>query len=318
MKRSWSEDLAFELCSHPSGERRRQQARQVNGDAELDEFLNELLRPPGGLRHAMQHGAMGPSVSRSVGNMASPASASHRASPAHIMVSVPQPATQPVPTSVSRSVGNMASQAGASHRATPDHMDSVPQPAAEPVPTRVSRSVGNMATSLAGASHQAGPAHVVSVAELVPKRSKTCQRQAPNQTLAEPHEFDIVLQRCSTHDDVMHASVYSQAHSATDKPPIEAIRSYIRALLDEIGVAIFKIGITGCGVHRFHNECFGYKHDGWNNLHILYGGSPAQCAGLEEVLTDSFKYMSGHHKCCNILRGGEKCSQKRDPASSML
>ena len=70
-----------------------------------------------------------------------------------------------------------------------------------------------------------------------------------------------------------------------------------------LGPMAFKIGIAGDPNHRYHNDEFGYKHEGiWHFMEIMARETVQECRWLERKLIRTLKVFPG---CQNILPGGE-------------
>ena len=76
---------------------------------------------------------------------------------------------------------------------------------------------------------------------------------------------------------------------------------HIHRRLCSMGLAIFKIGIAADPEHRFSNLSFGYVHDGYMFMDVLWRGSAFDACSLEDELITYFKSKRG---CQNQNRGG--------------
>ena len=76
---------------------------------------------------------------------------------------------------------------------------------------------------------------------------------------------------------------------------------HIHHRLTSMGIVVFKIGVAANPGHRFNNPRFGYAHEGYMFMDVLFRGSPRDCALLEDTLIALFKIQRG---CRNVNPGG--------------
>ena len=76
---------------------------------------------------------------------------------------------------------------------------------------------------------------------------------------------------------------------------------HIHRRLASMGLAIFKLGVAADPEHRFNNLSFGYKHDGYMFMDVLWRGAPRDCVFLEDELIKDLRTKRG---CQNQNRGG--------------
>ena len=97
---------------------------------------------------------------------------------------------------------------------------------------------------------------------------------------------------------------------------------HIRAILN-MGVRQFKIGITGNPANRWSNRRYGYQHERYTRMNVIYVfESSDDVAAMETALIAMYRRFDrsgkrvenfGHHLCLNDAPGGENAHVGHSP-----
>ena len=120
-----------------------------------------------------------------------------------------------------------------------------------------------------------------------PKKSKPCEIEA------DDIEFDAIIVELRADPSIFVIP--------TKIPGWVDSEFYVRGVLAS-SIFAWKIGLTSNPSFRFFNNKFGYHMSGFERMHVLHLGSPADCARLERFLIQNLSYLAG---CWNVKPGGE-------------
>ena len=113
--------------------------------------------------------------------------------------------------------------------------------------------------------------------------------------LATPQDDTIVW------DYLFRDHTFALSQPRTVSQIVDHCFLHIHRRLISMGIVVFKIGVAAEPGHRFNNPEFGYKHEGYMFMDVLWRGAPRDCAFLEDTLIKLFKTQSG---CRNVNPGG--------------
>ena len=119
-------------------------------------------------------------------------------------------------------------------------------------------------------------------------------------TLVTPLDDTIVW------DYLFRDHTFALSQPRTVSQVVDHCYRHIHRRLTSMGIVVFKIGVAVDPGDRFNNPSFGYTHEGYMFMDVLWRGAPRDCALLEDTLIQLFKTQSG---CRNVNPGGGVSTQ---------
>ena len=100
-------------------------------------------------------------------------------------------------------------------------------------------------------------------------------------------------------DDAMRTEALQRGPAAA---AFAGARVAVEQRLQEIGVAVFKLGIATWPIDRFRAHAWSYAYEGFTEMALLMASTATECRRLERMLIATFRERRG---CFNEAPGGE-------------